>query len=87
MTVVYLTRKVTDPDGKDVELELAAEVSVDGELIAVGEVDILAAQSGLQAVTSIGMRPLPAWAVDQIDMTELMWDVHRRLKAREKGWP
>jgi hypothetical protein len=79
MTTVYVPYTVTGQDGEPVELELAAELSVDGEVIGL--------EIGRFTVMGLSFRPVPDWALRQLDMGDLAEEVRRRLQARERGWP
>jgi hypothetical protein len=90
MTTVYVPYTVTDLDGEGVELELAAEVSADGEVVGLQMVIFhYTTQSNLDGrrETTVRQKPVPDWALRQIDPSDLAEDVRRRLQARERGWP
>jgi hypothetical protein len=90
MTTVYVPYIVDGPDGEPVELELAAEVSADGE---VSGLRCIAAKSEKTTMPAELYREfhdlkgaIPEWALRQIDMGDLTEDAQRRLEARERGW-
>lgn len=85
MTTVYTSVTVIDPEGEEVELELAAELSGDGEVTGLQLVR-MNWSDGASCTTQPPM-DVPAWALSQIDMRDLADDVLLKLQARERGWP
>lgn len=88
MTPVYVTYTVTSPDGEDVELELAVEVSADGEVVGLQGVlyHVVHYEADVDRVDFV-YATVPEWALRQIDMGDLAEDALRALRARGEGWP
>ena len=78
MTTVYVSYTITNPDDEDREIELAVEVSADGDII---ELEMRDPNDETRWI------PVSAWTLRQIDMGDLAEDVLRRLKGREREWP